>query len=444
MKFVIDKQTLEDLNLLGRYKTNSIFNLFNNTVTRGGGIVLERMFVTPLTCAKEINQRKSIFEFFGQNNLCLPFTQKEWETVEHYIELKESKSLVNSILKNLRRKALKLIANEKEIDLLREGLLATASLLCKTEEIIKEIFESNIEGPYAKEAQNALVFLHNPKIEPIYNLDLTKELSFGEFLRYDYILRSRASQILKEIAKIIHNLDVYISVSRTGKEKQFAYANCTESTKLDIQIKGLYHPWIENAVANNISLNEQSNVLFITGANMAGKSTLMKSFGVALYLAQMGFPLAIESMTFNVQNGMYTSINVPDNLSMGYSHFYAEVMRVKKIAAEVASDKKLIIMFDELFKGTNVKDAYDATVAITQSFAAIQECGFVISTHIMEAGITLKERCPNISLKFLPSLLKGNQPYYSYILEDGVSNDRHGMTIINNEKIIELIVNENS
>ncbi|MFA6769708.1 MAG: hypothetical protein WCR71_00880 [Bacteroidales bacterium] len=444
MKFVIDKQTLEDLNLLGRYKTNSIFNLFNKTVTRGGGIVLEQMFTAPLTCAKEINQRKDIFNFFSQNDFCLPFTQKEWETTEHYIEIKESKFIANSISKNLKRKALKLIANEKEIDVLHKGLLTTVSLLCKTEQTIKDIFESDREGPYAKIVKSALNLFHNQKIEAIFNLDTTKELSFKQFLRYDYILRSRASQILKEITTIIHNLDVYTSVSRTGKEKGFAYANCIDSNSLNVKIKGLYHPWIENAIANDLSLDKQSNVLFITGANMAGKSTLMKSFGIAIYLAHMGFPLAVKSMTFNVQNGMYTSINVPDNLNMGYSHFYAEVMRVKKIAKEVASDKKLIVMFDELFKGTNVKDAYDATVAITESFAAIHECGFVISTHIMEAGISLKERCPNISLKFLPSLLKGNKPYYSYILEDGISNDRHGMTIINNEKIIEIIVGEKS
>ncbi len=82
---------------------------------------------------------------------------------------------------------------------------------------------------------------------------------------------------------------------------------------------------------------------------------------------------------------------------MGYSHFYAEVVRVKKIATEVASGKKLVVMFDELFKGTNVKDAYDATVAVTEAFSKIHKCSFIVSTHIMEAGLTLKERCDNIN-----------------------------------------------
>ena len=124
---------------------------------------------------------------------------------------------------------------------------------------------------------------------------------------------------------------------------------------------------------------------------------------------------------------------------MGYSHFYAEVVRVKKIAIEVASGKHLVVMFDELFKGTNVKDAYDATVAITGAFSKIRECAFVVSTHIMEAGITLRESSNNIQFKFLPTVMKGNIPEYTYILDEGISNDRHGMRIINNEKIIEII-----
>ncbi|MDD2583572.1 MAG: hypothetical protein PHE99_01340, partial [Bacteroidales bacterium] len=399
----------------------------------------------PLTCAKEINRRKEIFAFFQQNNFSLPFHKKEWEKAEQYIENSESKSIIGSISSNIKRKAKKLIANDKELKILEEGLLTTVSIIKKTEQTIKKISECNSKNnPFIEDAPNTLALFHDKKIESIYNLDTTKSLTFKELIKNDYILRTKAIQILHKIVTTIHYLDLYISVASIGKERDFKYANCSESNKSNITIEGLCHPRIENAVKNNLDLSKKSNILFLTGANMAGKSTLMKSFGIAIYLAHMGFPLAVESMEFNVQNGMYTSINVPDNLNMGYSHFYAEVIRVKKIALEVSSGKNLVILFDELFKGTNVKDAYDATVTITESFAAIDECKFIISTHIMEAGETLKERCSNIQLKFLPTTLKGNKPYYSYTLEDGISNDRHGMTIINNEKIIETIVEKNS
>ncbi len=99
-----------------------------------------------------------------------------------------------------------------------------------------------------------------------------------------------------------------------------------------IRVQGLYHPGITGAVTNSVSLHGNSNVIFLTGANMAGKSTFMKSFGIAVYLAHMGFPLAVEHMVFSIRDGLFSSINVPDNLKMGYSHFYAEVLRVKQVA----------------------------------------------------------------------------------------------------------------
>lgn len=172
---------------------------------------------------------------------------------------------------------------------------------------------------------------------------------------------------------------------------------------------------------------------------MAGKSTLMKSFGIAVYMAHMGFPIAAKNMQFTVQDGMYTSINVPDNINMGYSHFYAEVLRVKKVAIEVSLSKRLVVIFDELFKGTNVKDAYDATLAVTAALAKRRTCSFMISTHIIEVGQDLAKSCNNVSFSYLPTIMKEKVPTYTYRLETGITNDKHGMIIIENEHIVDII-----
>lgn len=175
---------------------------------------------------------------------------------------------------------------------------------------------------------------------------------------------------------------------------------------------------------------------------MAGKSTFMKSFSIALFLAHVGFPVPAEEMEFSVRNGMFTTINLPDNLSMGYSHFYAEVLRVKKVAQQLCQTKNLVVIFDELFRGTNVKDAYDATLAVTEAFSEIPDCLFVISTHIIEVGQVLQECCDNIRFVYLPTKMEGSVPVYTYQLAEGITNDRHGMIIINNERIIEIINGE--
>jgi DNA mismatch repair ATPase MutS len=144
-------------------------------------------------------------------------------------------------------------------------------------------------------------------------------------------------------------------------------------------------------------------------------------------------------MVFSVKEGLYSSINVPDNLSMGYSHFYAEVQRVKTIAEEVARSRSLLVIFDELFKGTNVKDAYDATLAVTAAFAEYRNCCFIISTHIIEVGETLREQNDNLQFSYLPTIMEGGVPRYPYQLKDGITSDRHGMMIIGQEEILEII-----
>ena len=207
-------------------------------------------------------------------------------------------------------------------------------------------------------------------------------------------------------------------------------------------MEGVWHPALTKPVANDLRIDAEKNVFFLTGVNMAGKSTFMKAVSIAYYLAQMGFPVPVAKMTFTPVDGIFTSINVPDDISQGYSHFYAEVLRVKGIAEKVAEGLNLFIIFDELFKGTNVKDAYDATLAVTDAYASHRNCLYIISTHIVEVGPALSEKCGNVQFRFLSAQMDGNRLVYPYKLADGISADRHGMTIIMNERILETIAGE--
>jgi DNA mismatch repair ATPase MutS len=244
---------------------------------------------------------------------------------------------------------------------------------------------------------------------------------------------------MKVLLDIIHRLDVYIAVAGVAKAKGFVFAHALPKDRNILDVKGFHHPSLPKGVNNDLTFNQGNNVLFLTGANMAGKSTLMKSFGIAVYLAHMGFPVAAEKMEFSIRDGLYSSINVPDNISQGYSHFYAEVLRVKKIAEEVSSSRDLVVIFDELFKGTNVKDAYDATLAVTEAFSDFRNCFFIISTHIIEVGEQLMKGNQHIQFSYLPTIMDGVMPRYTYKLQEGITSDRHGMMIIHNERILEII-----
>jgi len=102
-----------------------------------------------------------------------------------------------------------------------------------------------------------------------------------------------------------------------------------------------------------------------------------------------------------------------------------------------------MVMFDELFKGTNVKDAFDGTLAVTEAFAGYIDCLFIVSTHIIEVGEEL-EKLPNIHCVYMPTIMEGNHPRYTYQLQEGITEDRQGMLIIQNEGILELIESNQS
>jgi DNA mismatch repair ATPase MutS len=316
--------------------------------------------------------------------------------------------------------------------------------VCKTIVLLNRIYEFTIhlldtENPYLEQIEEMKsVFAHQKLRWLLNDLDL-ENLSLLKLIRYDYLLRTVLNEEMKKLMEVIFELDVYIAVATVAKNKGFCYARALSKEKNTLTVTGLYHPKVKNAIGNSLSLHQHNNVIFLTGANMAGKSTLMKSFGISIYLAHMGFPIAAAHFEFSVKDGLYSSINVPDNLDLGYSHFYAEVLRVKTVAEEVAADKDLIVIFDELFKGTNVKDAYDATLSITEAFSENRNCFFIISTHIIEVGETLRRQCDNFRFVYLPTVMDGVITGYTYQLTEGITTDRHGMMIIENEGILDII-----
>lgn len=434
-----DTQTLADLNIPGKYTNTSVYSLFNHTHTRGGERLLEAMFAAPLTDPARINHRAAVFGFFTSAGVDFPVEDKLFETAEHYLGSAGPGSLPGSLANAMRCKALRYITSGREYETLAEGILATACMLRAVAAFTRRL--TALPGSQAcadmLERMNGL--LGDPAFSWIDSLDGNPQLSLWDTARYDYFLRGSGALRLKSVLAFIYELDVNICVGNVAARNHFTRARAKERGSGILRIDGLRHPHLPGGVANDIRIDSQNNVFFLTGANMAGKSTLMKSVGIAVFLAHIGLPVAASQMEFSVLDGMYTSINVADNLNMGYSHYYAEVLRIKKVAVALSQGRNLLVIFDELFKGTNVKDAYDATVAVTEALATHRNCAFIISTHITEAGDTLKERLPRIILRYLPTEMEAGRPVYTYKLREGITGDRHGMVIIRNEKIIEII-----
>jgi DNA mismatch repair protein MutS len=445
MSFIADKQTLDDLNLLGKYKQHSVFTLFNKVKTAKGEKLLGTLFQTPLVDHEAINRRSAIFEYFQSKRITFPFSNEQFSLVENYLSRSSASNYLATLLLLAKKKLLGAVVRDEEYQHIQTGLQQTIDLLNSCKIFISQ-FEDKKEQQrhsFYDELLTVRNILNDPGLQWLTTAQgNTPQLSIQKTAKYDHLLRHTMRETLTVVMDTFYQLDVYIAVAGLAQEKGFSYARALPREINQLSAVELSHPGIKKAVANPITFTWESNMILLTGANMAGKSTFMKAFGINVYLAHMGFPVAAKDMQFSVMDGIYSSINVPDNLNMGYSHFYAEVLRVKKVAEEVSKEKKLVVIFDELFKGTNVKDAYDATLAVTAAFGEYRNCLFIISTHIIEAGEVLQKDHDNIQMLYLPTIMNGTIPTYTYQLQPGISSDRHGMMIIENEGILELLETE--
>lgn len=434
--FSTDKQTLDELNLLGKFRHDSVYHLFNRVKTRGGEQLLDKMFRHPLTDAAAINERSSIFRIFQQAAPAFPFDVEQLYLMQEYLDVGVSKNAALVLAGTFVKKWLSVLTRDQRYKKKVQGLQATIITLNRCYSFVQSFRSAG--GAFTLRLNTIRELLSDKRLGQLRNVDIYKALSVSTLAYYDHLLKFRLLKEMQALLSFIYEIDVNIAVSQVAHNKGFHYATALPAERNVCSVKGLRHPCIDRAVSNDLLLAESNNILFLTGANMAGKSTLMKSVGIGMYMAHMGFPVAAVEMEFSVREGLYSSINVADNIGLGYSHFYAEVVRVKQAADAAASGKRLLLLFDELFKGTNVKDAYDGTLAVTEGFAAYRECLFIVSTHIIEVSEALKER-PNVHFVYMPTVMDGVHPRYTYRLENGITSDRQGMMIIRNEGILELL-----
>ncbi len=440
MLFTTDKQTQEDLNIFGKQGTDSILSLFNRTSTLNGARILEEMFNYPLSDAEAINKRSGAIDYLKVVQAVFPFSSELFDRAEQYLANTDERSKLSAERPSLEKQLTSLVADDADYKQIVNGISALMEIVKVLDSLLKNnLFQAGSPFKSDPETINIGTLLTAEPASLLLQEDSRGRLPREKLATYDMLLRFRHGETVQRVLRYIYQLDVYITVAKVATERNFIFPKALPKGEHVITIEGFYHPQLKHAVPNTLQVTPDNNVVFLTGANMAGKSTFMKSLGIAMYLAHMGFPVAAKKLEFSVLDGIYTTINLPDNLGIGASHFYAEVLRIKKMARELNTGKNILVIFDELFRGTNVKDAYEATIAITSAFAGKRNSVFVISTHIIEAGEILKERCANISFKYLPTRMKGTIPEYTYTLETGITDDRHGMIIINNEGILELL-----
>ncbi|MDR3219126.1 MAG: hypothetical protein LBU22_09185 [Dysgonamonadaceae bacterium] len=191
----------------------------------------------------------------------------------------------------------------------------------------------------------------------------------------------------------------------------------------ELKIKGLGHPLLhrETCVRNDVSIARQPYFLIVTGANMAGKSTYLRTIGVNFVLACTGAPVCADSMHFSPA-GLITSLRTSDSLNDHESYFFAELKRLKMIIDKLQAGEKLFIILDEILKGTNSVDKQKGSLALVQQFIRLQSCG-IIATHDLHLGSLEEEFPENIRNYRFEADIKEDELYFSYQLREGVAQN---------------------
>ncbi|MCB0736565.1 MAG: hypothetical protein KDC92_03560 [Bacteroidetes bacterium] len=167
-----------------------------------------------------------------------------------------------------------------------------------------------------------------------------------------------------------------------------------ESTSLLIEAKDLAHPFIqaEKRISNHFELEPNGQMILLSGANMSGKSTFLRTVGLAMVKAQMGLPVCASSFSC-MPLPVYTSMRINDSLLDSESYFYSELKRLKMVIDEIKSGKKMMVLLDEILRGTNSNDKHQGSIGLLDQLISLKTSG-ILASHDIALG-SLAETYPN-------------------------------------------------
>ncbi|MDB5008018.1 MAG: hypothetical protein JWP45_2411 [Mucilaginibacter sp.] len=436
--FEIDRQTINDLEVFNEAASGvSIFTFFDIAKTIGGKKKLIQMMETPSADINVLTSRRDSIKYFYKNPLNLDVNKRSLDFIEHYLAFNTqalATNFIDVIAKGIRYK----FSSNNDQYVISEGISDVFKLVKTLYGFCNELTNKELPAHISTIINTLNELFSKKEIEKIIHYNPGKELNYIQLCYYDKLFRKTELQSIRSAINIVYELDVYTAAAKAASNNGFCFPEYCTDKQSYVKINGLFHPCIKGAVKNDILIDQEQNLVFLTGANMAGKSSFLRGLGVAVYLAHIGFPVPAGDMQTSVFNGLITTINLSDNIGNGYSHYYSEVKRVKETALKILEHGNLFIIFDELFRGTNVKDAYDSSLATIKALANIRNSAFLISTHIVEIASELTN-IPNISFHYFASKIEDGKPVFKYRLLKGVSEETLGFFIFKNEGILEIL-----
>ena len=215
----------------------------------------------------------------------------------------------------------------------------------------------------------------------------------------------------------------------------FSFPQLTEQSKT-IQAVQLSHPLIapSERVFNDFTLGENEKLMLITGSNMSGKSTFLRSIGINVLLAQCGAPVCAKSFQLTPVR-LLTCIRVTDSLHDHTSYFMAELKKLQQIIHALREDIFSLVLIDEILRGTNSDDKHHGSQKYIEQLISFP-CLSLFATHDVQLG-QMEQTYPGLVGNYcFESMIQDNEIYFDYKLHKGISKNRNASFLMKKMEII--------
>lgn len=239
---------------------------------------------------------------------------------------------------------------------------------------------------------------------------------------------------IQSLVAAIWQLDAFCSLSTASAATGNVMPQVVTQGAAPLALTGVRHPLLRHGVENDISLGEAERVLFLTGPNMAGKSTLLRAMGIAVHCAHLGMAVAARAARVPLYDQLLVSITVRDNLQRGESLHLAEIRRVRTIVDAVNRGDAVLAIFDEVFRGTNIKDSSEATSLLINGLSRASHGTFVIASHLADVADSSADDT-GMGCWCMDVDMKSDMPRFTYRVRRGVSDVHLGMMLLDAEGV---------
>lgn len=433
----IDQKTLQDLAIF--HPSGGLFEKINLCTTLGGTAVLKKYITTPPADFESLKSLQTAVRYWSEHaeKWCEQVNNGTMLMVDKFFTATDAVAQKPSGLSLMIDKLVRNIIPGHEQSLFKFAITQVMTFVKGCADLVAQ----HLKADTAVYLQQLLQELqHYLAIERVQSLVQTpSDASYKTLLTLSYYTRKELKNTLFSMVAIFEQLDALRAMGMASHQHHWTFPELLPATASTFEAIELYHPLLENPIPYSLHFHPEQNFMFLTGANMSGKSTLIRSLGICAYLAHIGMAVPAKEVRISYLDTIISNMQIEDNIYKGESYFFAEVQRIKKTAQQIVQTPYNLVLMDELFKGTNVHDAYECAQAVIQALVKSKTNIMALSTHLYELGQQFEEQS-NIQFKYCETTLGADQHFhFTYQLKEGVSNDRIGYIVLQKEGVLDLL-----